>query len=277
MRRDIMSYDPDMLVVLMKYMKFKYSNAFIKSGTMMFGSAMKWSKITDGAGRGDKLEGIYAICKSNDFLTRHVYQKRCDDSYTEQYNKMVYFRSKRIMELPCYCLYGLSAEEFTEDEIEKRNRHFNVLPQFFHEFADIPTDNYTKMINDENRPSLVLIYDIDEFYARVINSLHSLDVDDSEIIISGVNYSEKSHSKICHESPLELLWKSPKYMHQNEVRIIINTNKADVINRLATEPINIGPLTDIARHFDVHFDNGLTLKLSFNEAYSKYTIGLLSH
>lgn len=272
-----MVYDPDMLVIVMKYMKYKYADAFIKSGILKFGNASTWSNmdVTNGAGRGDKLEGVYAVCPSNDYISKRLYLKKYDDSYLHQHGKLVYFRSRRIMDLPCYCLYGLAVNDFQQDKISNK-RILAVSPEFFHEFTDIPTDNYPKLIKDENRPSLILILDPQKFYGRIAYALLAYGVKADDIIMNGVYYIDKTKPMICTESPLELLWKSPIYKHQNEVRIIVNTKDAEVINKLNTETLCIGSLQDIAIHFDVYFEKGLTLTLDIDEMNKKHKVGLIS-
>lgn len=269
-----MPYDPDEIVVLMKYMKYKYADDFIKSGTIKFSSARIWSMLNarGGAGRGDRLEGIYGICYANDYITRYKFQKQYDDSYVEQHKRLLYFRRRLTMDLPCYCLYGLQANEFKQDSADKNLRTFLVSPQFFHELADVPIDDRSKIRDNGDRPSLVVIKDKVEFKKRIIAALISIGVDENDIVIEPITYVDKSKPKLYAPSPAELLWKSPSYSNQKETRIIVYTNNPDVIKLISANPLRIGSLQDIAVLFDECFSDGLSVEMHLSANHDAYNI-----
>lgn len=52
-----------------------------------------------------------------------------------------------------------------------------------------------------------------------------------------------------------------RFYHQNEGRIVVNTNNERIKQRLLNEPISIGRMSDISQKFDKYCYEGVKIKL----------------
>lgn len=265
--------NPDSFVLTLRCTERRYARDFVNNGSIKFSKPRVWAEsgfnIVDG--RNDSLEGVVAACYLYDLQQLEQLDKKYPKTVSDRIiiGSRLYFKLKRSMELPCFCLYIL------------KNRMFDLLPspgthkfeteisaEYFRGFAHNMTIEQVELLSDEKKPAVIAISDFDEFYKRLQNYLYKLGLTKEEIIVRIVHYhdfdefGEFGWFDLEKVPPYELFVKSMKYQQQSELRIVINTEKTEIIDFLDKNVIEIGRLDDISHNLEVYIDGGMRIEMT---------------
>lgn len=189
-----------------------------------------------------------------------------NDSNIEKYFKdgRIYFKRKSVMNLPAFCLYILRADSLEWPDTVGWDTVKTTIPgEFFRDFADHKTREEINCLSFDKQPSVVVIHDFNAFKERLISCLHTLGIDDSEILIKAVTYYDFFQYGITgwfdlnRTPPLELAVKNSSFSNQSEARFIINSKNQVASDYLRNNAIELGSLSDIATIVDGYFSEGL--------------------
>lgn len=253
----------------------QYNDAFVKRGCIKFGLPQKW--VDDGKkygpGRGDVFEGTFATCNifdiENTLKLCSVYKIPNSDTTCEVISNRVYFKRKQSLNLPVFCLYGIRYDIFDITERTGWQTVKGTIPaEYFISFSNIAEGKNELPI--EHQPSVVVIRDLDEFKRRLFSKLRSIGVADDEIIASVILYYDfncfgpNGWIEINKEPPLELTVKDKSFEKQSEIRFIINSKNAEIMEYLRNNTIDIGSLEDIAQNIDGYFKQGIDIEMKLD-------------
>lgn len=93
-------------------------------------------------------------------------------------------------------------------------------------------------------------------------------MEDDEIIIGNVSYIDfETHGPYGWmdfglQYPKELLVKNIRFAEQSEARVIIKTNKKEVIERLSVAPIELGSMKDITQVYKGYLHEGMRVQMT---------------
>ena len=243
----------------------KFAHALVDHGSIKFNSPQSWVKegIVNGPGRGDIFEGVFAACDPLNIKEVLYYTSKYEDVYGKTINGLTFFRRKRTMCLPCYCFYILKNSLYncpTKSGIQTINAQ--ISGKYFQDFSD---SKKVDAINPlaEDKPTLVIIHDAKSFLNRIKKKLILMGLSSKDIDLKEVEYRNiQTPFYTTAPSPAELQIKSEKFRHQSEGRIIINSDRRDILNYLEKNPIEIGSIKDIAHlHSDSeNFINGISVE-----------------
>ena len=247
-------------MLLFRCTKRKYAEDFI-NGKIFFNQPKNWIQYEkDGDNRrGDILEGTFLSTNSSDSSPFVIQLKEDKSLYNFTENDMTYFRRKQIDDVYSICFYGLKDNSFQEKNIDEYGKaHYlsKVEKSYFTDFSDNLTEqDYFKLCNDE-KPVVLFINNPHSFFEKIKEALESIGVKEDEILISPIEYINKSIPSIAAiPYPMELLLKDESYANQNEVRIIVNSNNPAFIKYMQDNNniINIGNISEIAEIYDYYF------------------------
>lgn len=248
----------------------KYAEPFLEKGSIKFGSPRTWeqdafeSKII---GRGDPYEGTIAFANSFDVDKILELSNKYPDTERLKYMNRTLFKRTRSMDLPCFCMYDLKMEQFTKPLKEGWQIVNAKIPAgYFDDFVEHKTKEEIEILPVEDRPALIAINKPGEFRNRINKYLISIGCKESEILISLVTYvdfekyGENGWYDFAQKEPKELFLKSSIFSRHNEVRIVVNTDNKDVLDKLKG-PIEIGNLSDIAFVSEHFYDEGVVVEM----------------
>lgn len=251
-----------------------FGRLLLEKGSVKFKTPQEWVNLAienQKEGRGDLLEGVFSAANPHNLINVYRNANRYADvmpCYLEQYG-LVYYRRKSIMELPCFCFYISKIEDFEIDSSEEKEIYRKIIPpNYFTDFTDYKTEQEVLAISEEQRPAIVWISDTTEFRSRIENTLIKMGLTHDEIIYEAINYVDMTKEFDFFgkmPSPYELTCKDKKFAHQSEGRIIINTEKKDILDELHKNPIEIGKIDDIAQLIENYFYYGAVCSWSPKE------------
>lgn len=252
----------------------QYAQSFCTTGNMKFNTPQYWIDLEkkEGKGRGDLMEGVCASSNMFDINTLLRCQTLRQNIYPETIKGITYFRSKDILNLPCYCLFGLNNTAFENEFFDRRGVKYHssiVAKQYFQDFSNNSTDESAKVLSDDRKPVLIMIMNPSKFVERVINYFESIGVKREEILISPVEYMDKNIPFVSIKKfPYELFLKDKSFSYQSEIRIIINTKDRNVLKELADKNniVNIGDLQDIT-HIEEFYYKDMAMAIRGNKLY----------
>lgn len=250
------NYSPT--IMLLRCTIRKYADAFVEKGLIRFGTPKEWRKI-DKDGQGDQLEGCYSAVENIDGAEAFFLSLRANSfcEYIEEVNKFCFFDDE-ILNLRSFCLYGLSKSLFSEEYTDHflNNLKKGVIPKsYFQDFTEVTKEEHDSL-DDEEKPVVIFIYKPKEFFERIRKSLRSQGVYNHEIIINPVHYVDRSKNwMLAEQAPKELFFKQLRFEHQSEVRVVINTQRKEILDEFDKNNglINIGDLSDICSVSDYYF------------------------
>lgn len=273
-------YDPNCNLYRLRITSNMYADSFINQGEIKFNTPQSWVDHAKdkGEGRGDHYEGAIALCNKTDVEQMRKFDDRYNVSlqkgngircvYKDIVEDKVLYKDAEVMKLPCYCLYMQKVDELVcPDKSGYYPFSLEIPGTFFQDFADHKDIETVLGMKKENQSALILITDFDSFTGRLRKALLDIGVEEHEVVIKYIEYrdykllSKDGCLEINCEPPYELFSKRIDFEHQKEARIIINTNKEDVIKRLES-PIEIGYLGDIAVKAEGYYPEGL--RVEFN-------------
>lgn len=267
--------------------KTKYNIDFVNKGQIKFGLPRLWvdEGKNNGDGRGDVAEGMFA--------TFNIYDFQRVESMAEKYNipnsnieidnigDRVYYRRKRTMSLPTFCLYGIKYDLFHIEQKVGKQRIVGKIPgNYFSAFSNIHDEDINNL-PEEDKPSVVIIKNYDILKSRIITKLLDIGVLENEIINAPIlyydfkKYGQFGYYEINSQEPKELLFKRNDFEDQSEIRFIVNSRNEEIINYLRNNTIEIGDLTDIAQMVKGYFKDGIfismTIQLEERDSYEQST------
>jgi hypothetical protein len=263
---------PNNFTVVFRCTNRKYAKTFLELGEIKFNTPKSWVDYANSntEGRGDKLEGTMAISNSLDFKNIVCLNKKYmkySDIIREKYGLYTYLKRDRDMKLPCFCFYILKNSMFECPNSEGFHKLDTIIPaSYFRDFSDNMTKEEVDNLPDEEKPAIIAIKDYEVFQVKIIDKLLSLGLSRDEIIIAAVDYvdfykyGEYTWIDLNKESPYQLTIKHNRFADQSEARIIINTDKQDIIDRL-DYPIQIGSLENIAQVSNVYLHKGMRIEM----------------
>lgn len=258
----------------------KYADDFLDKGLIKFNTPQSWIDYAKeyGIGRGDPLEGSLAFCHYSKLEKlkelKEKYESKCILEHnsrllhTELIDKKIFFKDKRSLMLPCFCLYIMKNNLFKCPDTIGNNEISGTVPaSYFRDFSDNRTPEEVGLDEPENRPSLIIIHNFDVFKYRLYEALRKLGLEEHEIIFSDVSYfdfekyGDEGWMDFGQTYPRELLIKNNRFKEQSEARVIIKTDKKDIIKRLNQSPIELGGMKDIAKVNKNYLYNGMSVKM----------------
>lgn len=255
--------DPLKTYCLFRCTEYQYAELLRKQGTIKFNTPAKWIELeqTEGKGRGDSQEGIFAHLSFNDYDSIANCQTLRSNIKGKTEYQMSSLRSDSILQLPCFCLFGLHNTLFSEIMVDKemiQHYTYTVRKNYFNDFSNQITKETLHLIPESEKPVLVIITNPLEFINRIKNQLIKLGFSEDEILMFPVKYIDKNCSFIITEKfPGELFYKDNSFSYQNEVRIVINSKNKEALKKLVSNDylIHIGNLEDIISIEDFYFDD----------------------
>ncbi|MEK5061025.1 hypothetical protein BK126_26280 [Paenibacillus sp. FSL H7-0326] len=273
--------EPNGFSAVFRLTSSKYADAFVDKGSIKFNTPQSWIDYAKkyGDGRGDGLEGTLAFCDSLDVeriseLTQK-YESSCilnpntRPLLKETSGRRLFMKDKRSLELPCFCVYIMKNSLFPSPDSEGKHRVSGVIPaSYFRDFSDNSLPEDIEKLPLEDQPALIIIKDFKEFRNRLYKALRQLGLEDDEIIIGNVSYIDfETHGPYGWmdfglQYPKELLVKNIRFAEQSEARVIIKTNKKEVIERLSVAPIELGSMKDITQVYKGYLHEGMRVQMT---------------
>ena len=275
--------------ILFRCIPRKYAYDFLK-GKIMLNQPKIWIKEEKNGkkGQGDSLEGVFLSTKKNDNSRFISELKNNKENEWFTYDKLLYFRRRKINDLFCLCLYGLNSNMFTINEKDRfGNNHFiaKVKKEYFIDFSGKITEKEYFEMNELDRPVVLFINNPHLFFEKITDFFVRMGISKNDIIISPIEYVDLRKPFVSFvPTPYELLLKDNDFSNQSEVRIIINSSNDKLIKYMKEHNniINVGDISDIVTIYDNYFhdlllekrDNTLLFTLPFpiDEELSKSTL-----
>lgn len=268
--------NPNDFSVVFRCTCVKFADEFIQKGSIKFNTPSSWVQyaIEKGEGRGDRLEGTIAMFHYLD-LDRMIELNQkymsCLSLIRVPYHQTIYLKNEYSLGLPCYCLYIMKNSLFECPNKEGKHRLSADIPaSYFRDFMDNLTPEKVEKLSYEEKPALIIINDFAKFKERLMNKLLDIGLDESEIIISSVTYinferyGEDGWWDFGQVFPKELLIKNKRFENQSEARIIINSDKEYIKDFLYNNPIELGPMFDIATIHKGYLYGGIRVEGTIN-------------
>lgn len=254
----------------------------IDKGQIKFGYAQKWvdqaiEDMQNGLpeGRGDFSEGAFEAWDFDDLhelfspnSPLRYYNTTLSLHYPEAYHPYykylnylnhypyAYFRRNDVMQLPVCCFSGIH-----EGHIKQVGNQFTAVvpPKYFHDFYRVETEEEFDALNYEDKPAVVIINDFNSFLDKLKYKLKEFKISGDQVLNKYVKYNVKLNDTFYTDiqPPKELFLKRPRFNHQSELRIVINTRDKEAIDFLYKNPIEIGSLTGIAKKTIGYFKEGI--------------------
>lgn len=249
-----------------------YAKKFLETGNIRFGLPQEWidEYRINGDGRGDLLEGCYCCMTDFNLTAAKYYQslRQNVETFRDKRNNYLYFRSKDVLNMRTFCLFGLDKKDFQRSTLIAEKEEFPtcIVPKkYFEDFSRISKDVYDKL-SPEEKPVLLMIHSPKKFHERLRKFMRSWGINDNEWLIKPVSYFEKNaHFVMGSNVPSELFLKDSSFEYQKEVRAVIFTKRQAVLNKMerCNGIIDIGCMKDIASIQEYYFDD-MVMKLIGN-------------
>lgn len=167
------------------------------------------------------------------------------------------------MEMPSFCFFMLKQSIFNCSGKEGLQTISAIIPgTYFQDFAGGMTLDQIMLLDEEERPSLVVISDMDKFINMIKKKLISIGVQESEILVHSIQYEDK-HTPFYNPagSPKELFLKDKSFSYQAEGRIVINTRNKSLVDVLVQKPIDIGSIEEFSKQSSTYFEQGILIEM----------------
>ncbi len=258
-------------LMLFRCTTLNFAEKFLNTGNVRFATPKEWIDVfkKDGNGRGDLTEGTYAGLLKYNKKTINLYRTmRNKPIINKLKNGFVYFQSEDVLNLRTLCLFGLHNNMFNDQSIAENHIMYptgKVLKEYFDNFAkNVTKENYDSLAPEE-KPVLLMINNPHLFFLRVKEFFKEFGLYDNEYIIYPVLYRNKYENFIVDDEPAELFLKDKVFEHQSEVRIVINSKREEIIQKLnlCDGIVNLGNMSDIASIHEYYFED-LNIQLRGN-------------
>lgn len=246
--------------VLLRCTTLKYAKALLSKGNIRFGKPLEWIEYasTNGEGRGDALEGVFASCDQTN--TKTIESLLSDkDTICKTIDNKCFFQRKQVLNLRTFCLFGVNDDLFTTFEWTAQHKlqpTGNVTLEYFNDFYSEYTEEEYDSLSEDKKPVVIMITNPHLFFERIRDFFINFGIDKEDIIISPVQYIDiKSDFIISSPSPSELFFKSDRFSIQREIRIVLNIHDIKLIEKIekCNGIFNIGQMDDIAEIYDYYF------------------------
>ena len=239
-----------------------YAERFLETGNIRFGLPQEWidEYKVNGDGRGDLLEGCYCCMPNFNLSVANFYKSLRPnvEIFRDSRTDYLYFRSKDVLDMRTFCLFGLDVKDFHIDASdEEKNPTFTLHKKYFEDFSNVSKEMYDKLPSEE-KPVLLMINNPKEFHKRLRNFMHNFGVNDDEWIIHPIGYSEKNtHFLIGDDMPSELFSKDISFEYQKEIRVVVCTKRDSIVQKFnkCNGIVNLGCMKDIASIEEYYFDD----------------------
>jgi hypothetical protein len=129
---------------LIRCTKYEYAKQFLDEGIIKFNTPFNWIELekSEGKGRGDILEGIYATSPIHDFNKKIILQKLRKNVISEQFQGNTFFRVSTILDIPCFSLFVLSDSSFSNNFFTETNKFAvttKLITKYFNDFSNYKT------------------------------------------------------------------------------------------------------------------------------------------
>ncbi len=243
--KDIRSND---FYIVLKCTDKKYAEDLMNKGTIMFNTARRWAEIEkeSGKGQGDLYEGVFACCEADDDEAMACYKNKYRDTEIQYSHDLVYFKRSSVMDMPAFCFFLLKQNVLNNES--SKNWIANIPGKYFEDFADAVSPDEIKYLKEEDKPSLVMILDMDKFINMIKSKLISFGVNNHEILTQVISYRDKKVPFYCiNQSPYELFLKDKSFQYQKECRIVINTRDPEILKKIIRKPFDIGSIHEFGQ------------------------------
>jgi hypothetical protein len=247
--------NPNAFFLTIRCMEKRYADSFIDHGCLKFNTPRSWEEYAE-EGRGDVYEGTLAFY-SKTYPFQGLLKDKYSGAYQYKLSERILLKNHRDMNLPCLCFYTAKLSDFvvpSKEGVQKINSE--IAGKYFRDFADHMTQEEAEKLAKEDpdkQPAMVVIQDFDKFFIRLKKKLLELGIKEEQILAQQVCYENfdkygkiGSYMDFNMKRPYELFVKSDKFKHQNELRVIIDTDNPEQL-KIFESPINIGNLSDIAK------------------------------
>lgn len=198
-----------------------------------------------------------------------------NNTITEVYNNLIYWRSIDVLHIPCYCFFGLNSYMFKGQEVDESGGIYSptlVVKRYFDDFSDNLTELVIENTSFDDQPVLLMITNPHDFFSKLRKYFIKLGFKENEIIINPIKYINKNSSHIIHDIfPNELFYKDQYFDYQNEIRIILNSVNTNLLDRLKNNNniIEIGNLKNITSIEEFYFKDMYIIKRGNHLLYEK--------
>jgi hypothetical protein len=258
--------NPNEFYAIFRCTDVKYANKLRNEGSVMFNTPRRWSEIEKEKrkGQGDIYEGVFAACNLYDIESIIYNINRYDDVESFSDGDLVYFRRSSVVDMPAYCFFLLKQELFQcTGTAGKQVIKANIPGKYFQDFAHGISKERLESLDEKDRPSLVIIKDMDKFIDMIKYKLIKLGVNKSQIITQVITYDNKKTPFHCTaNSPYELFIKDDSFRYQSEGRIVINIRDKELLDYLVRNPINIGSIKEFSTISDTYFEKGMLIEMT---------------
>lgn len=249
-----------------------YAERFLEKGNIRFGLPQEWIddyKI-NGDGRGDLLEGCYCcIPKLNLSEANFFYSLRQNvETFRDSRNNYLYFRSKDVLTMRTFCLFGLDENDFKKNmlgEDGKEHPTYTLSKKYFEDFSTASKEGYDELLPEE-KPVVLMIHNLKEFIKRLRKFMEDFGINNDEWLIQPVGYGDKNMKFLVGDDmPAELFLKDNSFEYQKEIRVVIYTKRHSVLKKLnkCNGIVDLGYMGDIASIQEYYFGD-MTMQIRNN-------------
>ena len=243
----------------------KYASSFISNGTIKLNTPRAWidQARKEGIGRGDLLEGVYSSFPTGDITSYLCLKELRENIEIVRDNEISYLRSSDVIDLRCFCLFGLFNTSFEYRYFHETNKWANVSYvklDYFRDFYKYKTRDEINQLSDEEQPVFIIIKSPNKFFERIYLYFEKVGISRDDIIIKPIEYLDKNqYFTVRDPAPSELFIKDKRFTNQSELRIVINTKNKKAIKQLEKDDfiINIGDLSDITEIYSYYLEDML--------------------
>lgn len=249
-------------LLFLKCIDRRYASQFISNGAIRLSKPREWTIIKESS-RGDVYEGVYAKCPNKGLFDIKRIQDLRKDSRSILCDDFTLFYSDSVLNMRTYCLYGLNDNDLIRRDRRSQDHKYHsagVIPKAYFQklYPHVTEENYYT-IPEDNRPVLLIIKP-DEFYRKLIEYFNTLGMQyQTDFLFMPVNYYDSNNSNLfCVEkAPFELFFKSSDYSEQNEIRLVITSDRPEIVKIFEENDgvIHLGDMTDVASISDYYFDD----------------------
>ena len=251
-------------IVLVKVLERRHAEALLAEGQVHFSKPISWYQkgISGELVRGDVLEGCFAATDVDNFVNEYVQE----GVETFEYKGLRRYRRLRTVNLPTFCLYGLSKGDFdgrSVDKLGEESVYTKVPARFFESFATLAPKSPSRN-NSESEMAVVLIFNPEEFVRRIVLAVKQAIASEGKVLVGDVSYIDDSVPHcIVSNPPYELFFKSNEYAYQHEKRCVLDIED-ELVERFFDQyggNLELGYLGDIARLEAGYYQDDLMLAI----------------
>lgn len=227
----------------------KYLNSMLSKGEIHFGSVGNW--IGGKTLNNDKLEGAF----------RFVPHKNINNHELFKENNKLFVRDSRVKTGFGFCVFGVGDGDYEKsEEIDDNGSHYRCCyleTAYLEPYKSIPRINEYLNCRDNNKRKLIYITHPELFITAIMEELYKFGFKKDEIFCQPIVYIDKYHSNVYDAFPACLFYKDLYYSKENEIRIIIASERKEIIKNFLTKECNIeiGDISNYAKIIDFPYED----------------------